>query len=303
MASLNWPEAYIIGAPKCGTTALAEYLSEHPLVSVSVPKESGYFATDLPGLSVVQHESAYLGLFRPDAQVRVDASIWYLFSREAVTNILARRPDARFIVMLRNPVAMIRSLHGQLLRSLDEDERDLAQAWRWSGARCEGRMLPLRCRAPRTLVYTETAAFGEQLERLFEAAGRETVLVLFQEELKRDPSAVYRRALAFLGLPDDGRETFNVINSAASFRSETVQVLIKRDVPALKALARPIKKALKLESLGFRRGLDKFNRRAAKRDALLPELADEIGDHYRADMRRLSALLDRDLKAEFGWSL
>jgi Sulfotransferase family len=304
VTSKDWPQAYIAGAPKCGTTALAQYLSEHPLVSVSAPKEPGYFATDLPGLSVVRDDGAYLRLFRKrGARVRIDASIWYLFSREAVANILARRPDARFIVMLRNPVTMIRSLHGQLLRTLDEDERDLAQAWRWSEARREGRNLPSKCRAPRTLVYTETAAFGEQLERLFEAVGPQRVLVLFQEELERDAAAVYRRVLAFLGLPDDGRETFSVINPAAGFRSETVQVLIKRDVPALQMLARPIKKALKVESLGFRFVLDNFNRQVAERMELPAQLAAEIGYHYRADMHRLSALLGRDLKAEFGWPL
>jgi hypothetical protein len=252
----------------------------------------------------VRDEHAYLGLFRkPEARVRIDGSIWYLFSREAVANILARRPDACFVVMLRNPVAMIRSLHGQLLRSLDEDERDLARAWRSSDARREGRMLPPRCRASRTLVYTETAAFGEQLERLFEMVGREAVLVVFQEELERDPRAVYQRVIAFLGLPDDGRQTFGVVNSAASFRSKTLQMLIKRDVGALQMLGRPIKKALGLESLGFRAALDTINGRASARDDPLPELAEEIGEHYRADMRRLSVLLGRDLKAEFGWPL
>ena len=304
MNAPSWPEVYIAGAPKCGTTALTHYLSEHPLVSVSSPKEPGYFATDFPGLSVVHDESAYLGLFRKSGgRVRIDASIWYLFSGEAVRNILAHRPDARFIVMLRNPVVMIRSLHLQLLRSLDEDERDLERAWQLSEARRNGRNLPPRCRAPRTLVYTETAAFGEQLARLLSAVRREAVLILFQEELERDPGSVYRRALDFLGLTHDGRERFDVINSAAGFRSGAVQVLIKRDMPALQALARPLKRMLKVESLGFRRVLHEINHRPVQRSAVPQALAREIGEHYRADMRRLCDLLGRDLKAEFGWPL
>lgn len=300
----TFPGAFIAGAPKCGTTALAHYLARHPGVAVSEPKEPGYLATDLPGLAVVQSEADYLALFAtPGAALRIDASIWYLYSETAIANILARRPDARFIVMLRNPVKMIPSLHRQLLNVLDEDEADLAAAWRLSAARAEGRHLPPRCRAPKTLLYTETAAFGAQLERLFARVPREAVLVLFQEELQRDPRALYARVLAFLGLPDDGRTSFEIVNEAASFRHAGLQSLIKRDHPALHGLARPLKAALGLKSLGFRRALDRLNRRRPEAGAPAPALAAEIAAHYRDDMRRLATLLGRDLGAEFGWPL
>lgn len=298
----QWPGAYIVGAPKCGTTALASYLADHPGVSVSEPKEPGYLATDMPGLSVVRSDAEYRALFDPgERKLKLDASIWYLYSETAVRNIIDRQPDARFIAVLRNPVRMVPSLHRQLVNSLDEDVKDFAKAWRLSPARERGEQVWPRCRAPMTLIYTRVAAFADQIERLIAAAGRDSVLVLFQEEMLRDTGAVYRRALAFLGLEDDGRASFDPVNTAASFRSLGVQKFIKRDSRLLQAVARPIKKALKVQSLGFRAALDRINRSQPANERIAPEIAAEIADTYRADMQRLAGLLGRDLKSEFGW--
>lgn len=297
-----WPTAYILGAPKCGTTALAQYLSEHPDICVSSPKEPGYFATDLPGLSVVGDDAAYLALFRKaGARTRIDASIWYLYSEAALERILGVSPDARFIVMLRNPLRMVPSLHRQLVNALDEDETDFAAAWAMSAARAAGERVPPGCRAPATLVYTRTAAFAAQLERVYARVPAGRVLVMFQEELQRDAGAVYRRALDFLGLPDDGRRDFAAVNEATWFRFGALQRFIKRDVGLLKRLARPLKAVLGREDLGFRRALDRVNRAAPPRVELSPALQAEIAATYREDIRRLGALLGRDLGAEFGW--
>ncbi len=299
---LDWPGAYLIGAPKCGTTALARYLSEHPGVCVSAPKEPHYLATDLPGLSLVNNDADYLNLYtKPAGKVRVDASIWYLYSESAVANILERRPDARFVVMLRNPVKMVPSLHRQLRNALDEDVEDFATAWNLSEARARGQQVPAQCRAPSTLIYTKTAAFGEQIDRLLSLTGRERTLVLFQEELQRDARKVYCRVLEFLELADDGRTSFEVVNEAVEYKYGKIQNFIKRDTPFVQALTAPVKKALGVRSLGLRKALHNVNSRPPANTNIAPELAEEIARSYQDDMRRLATLLDRDLGAEFGW--
>ncbi len=297
----DWPGAYILGAPKCGTTAMAQYLSEHPQFSFASTKEPHFFADDLPGLHTVPDAKAYLRLFRKDAPLRMEGSVWYLFSRTAVPNILARRPDARFVVMLRNPVEMIPSLHRQLCVSLEEDVHDVAAAWALSAERARGARIPAGCRGPATLDYTRTAAFGAQLARLFAIVPRERVLVLFQEEMAADTPGTYRRLLAFLGLEDERREAFDVVNPASAYRSPVLQRLIKRDTTALKRLGDPLKRAFGVESFGFRRALDRLNWRPAARSPLPVGLASEIAAVYQEDIAQLAALLGRDLVAEFGW--
>ncbi len=101
------PDFFIIGAPKCGTTALATYLAEHPNIQLSDPKEPHYFCKDLKaGGPPVASDKDYVRRFFPGleesgASAAGEASVWYLYSDVAVRNILRFQPDAKFIVMLR----------------------------------------------------------------------------------------------------------------------------------------------------------------------------------------------------------
>ena len=297
------PRAYILGAPKCGTTAMARYLSEHPQIAFSRPKEPHFFADDLPGLRTCTTAEEYLSCFRPDSDTRMltEASVWYLYSAVAVKRILQQRSDALLIVMLRNPVKMLASLHRQLVHALDEDEEDLGTAWRLSNARARGQRIPRTCRAPATLVYTRTAAFGEMMARLFAQVGRDRCLVLFQEEMQADAARVYRRTLDFLGLADDGRRDFPRVNEAARFRSRSLHYLVARGRGIRELASRPLKNMLGVKSLGLMKGVRALNTAGLGPAMIPPGLSAEIAQYYADDIQRLCELLGRDLSAEFGW--
>lgn len=293
------PAAYIIGAPKCGTTALAQYLSEHPSVSISRPKEPHYYSKDLGGLRRCSNDDEYRACFTPNphTQMLIEASVWYLYSQTAVASILKARPDARFIVMLRDPVRMLASLHRQLIRALDENEPDFERAWNLSDKRARGEDVPPGCRAPSTLVYTKTAAFGEQVERLFSLVPRDRCLVLFQEEMQADTAAVYRRALDFLDLEDDGRLEFPRINEARRSRSRSLHYMIARGRPFREAISRPVKRMLGRQSLGVMKKMNGLNTAKLGSVEVSHGLAERISEHYADDDRKLRALLRTDALA------
>ena len=122
------PNFFIVGAPKCGTTALFQYLSTHPDVFAPQRKEFNYFCDDLhfnnvAGLFHYRDTADYLSHFAGwEGQKRIgEASVWYLYSMRAAANIHRFSPDARIIVMIRNPAEMLHSLHSQLLENGDED--------------------------------------------------------------------------------------------------------------------------------------------------------------------------------------
>ncbi|WP_353471267.1 sulfotransferase [Salipiger sp. H15] len=303
-ADLFPPAAYLIGAPKCGTTALGHYLSEHPGVSFSNPKEPHYFSRDLQGLCRCADLRGYRACFTPGerAELMIEGSVWYLYSETAISEILKARPDAKFIVMLRNPVKMLASLHRQLIHALDETEEDFRTAWGLSAARAAGERIPRSCRAPSTLVYTRTAAYGEMLSRLYARVPRERVMLLFQEDMLADTRATYRRALEFLGLEDDGRTYFPPINEAKRARSKLVRFVVSRAGPAREMVSRPIKRALGVESLGLIKKMDALNNRKLGKVPVPADLAEAIARHYADDMLRLQALVGRDLAA-LGWPM
>ena len=128
---------FIVGAPRCGTTTLAQFLKEHPEVSFPIIKEPHYFAQyDLRGLSDRQLrervEEEYLGRFfkgDPSLRIAADASVTYLYTPEQLEPVLRLWPDSRFVIAIRNPLSMLPSLHSRLMYVGVETVGKFEDAW------------------------------------------------------------------------------------------------------------------------------------------------------------------------------
>ncbi len=289
------PNFYIIGAPKCGTTSLSEYLRTHPDVFFCEPKEPFYFNTDYGSRHrKVRTEAEYLALFDGAGKYPAvgEGSVFYLFSKEAVPSILKFNPEARFIVMLRNPLEQFVSWYWQLVRGRQEDARNPEKAWRLQNVRMRGEWIPVRCGDAQHLHYGKVCKLGEQLQRLYASASRQRVLVIFFDDFKADPLAVYRNTLEFLGLADDGRIEFPVMNS--------------RSLPRYRTLMQSVEKLGKIKrALGVHKtfGLGDMIRRQPPKDVkpvpLREEFRKELIAFFAQDIQELSRLTGRDLSA---WS-
>ncbi len=221
------PNFFIAGAPKCGTTALFEYLRRHPDIFVPDParKESHYFADDLPGLQRYGPHGDYFRLFdraQPHHQSIGEASVYYLYSSVALARIRKYDPEARIIAMFRNPLEAVYSYHSQLLHSLNEDVGDFRQAWRLQADRQQGSDIPRTCLEPSVLQYRDVFQFGSQCERLLSYFPAEQVKIVLFDEFVRTTRRVYGEILAFLGVPDDHRVSFPRVNENRQLRSRCV---------------------------------------------------------------------------------
>src|SRR5690349_14743565 len=116
------PVFFIIGAPRCGTTALAGALRSHPQICFSIPKEPHYFTRLKPGWNLGRVLVDYLPLYFKHwpgpGTMLADGSTSYLYSDQAIDAIQRCFPQARFIVMARNPLEMIPSYHTKMLELL-----------------------------------------------------------------------------------------------------------------------------------------------------------------------------------------
>ncbi|MCB9741378.1 MAG: sulfotransferase [Alphaproteobacteria bacterium] len=222
-ASFRWPDWYLVGAPRCGTTSLFTTLSHHPQLYTPAHKEPHFFGRDLSVQPhTVRDEALYLSLFEgARAEQRVgEGSVWYLHSQRAAQEIAARRPDARILILLRDPVEMVRSLHALFLRTGNEDLPDLGDALDAMPARREGRALPEACYFPEGLQYTAVARWAEGIRRYRELFGEDQVLLLRLDELKEAPAQTCRRVHRFLGVDEDAPPL-----SPASLRARHVEQL------------------------------------------------------------------------------
>jgi len=272
---------------------LAEWLSQHPAIYFSPRKEPHYFNTE--GIVGTATQADYEALFAnagPQHRAVGEGSTHYLYSPVAVGNILAYQPEARFIVSLRNPVEMAPALHDECLRQGWETERSFAKAWALQAGRREGRGVPATARRdPDRLLYGPYCQLGQQLERLYNQVSADRVLTLLVDDLRGNPAVVYRQCLEFLGVDDDGRQAFPVVNSAPRTKSVLLSQLIRRTSMLRDALCLP-------RDWGLAKAMRRLNTATGDRPPLPPALKDELADYFAADIAKLEGLVRRDLS---GW--
>ncbi len=230
MPTGNKPDFFIVGAPKCGTTSLYSYLAGHPDVGMSKEKEPHFFAPDILGQQRSSRTLAqYLINFEHTKGKRRigEASTGYLASRIAPREIRNFNPSAQIIVMVRNPIDVLHSLHNMRLvigsehitnfeLAIDsQDERY------WQFGRFRGERVP-------SPSYREMTRFSEQIQRYFAAFGRERVHVILFDDLCSAPRITYERVLSFLGLGSDGKQNFEIVNGNRQIRSKALNQLLQR---------------------------------------------------------------------------
>jgi len=282
------PNFFILGAPKCGTTSFAAWLSEHPDIYMS-PKDPHFFNTD--HLRSVNSLASYERLFAgADERHRAvgEASVYYLGSSVAVKNILNYAPDARFIVMLRNPVDMAPSLHEEQLYTGREDVADFVEAWNLQDERRKGRRLPTLVWEPKHVQYGDLCSLGKQVARLLEMVPRERVKFLLLEDVARTPETAYRSVLQFLGVNDDHHPIFEVHNPAKTRRW--------RSLLAVAWVASNVKRVLGIErGLGLWKRIDAMNRIERPRPPIGDDMRRMLSEYFVADIALLQDLIGCDL--------
>ena len=216
------PNFFIVGAPKCGTTAMYEYLKQHPDIFMPVVKEPRFFGAR-PETRRFKTEQDYLQLFKGvQHEKRIgEASPSYLRAPRAAAEIQAFCPDAKIIVMLRSPVDLIHSAFFQSKASGTEEQETLEEAL----ARSHSAETLRDGKTPRPN-YLSYAHFVEPLKRYFDIFGRENVHVIIFDDLKENTPEVYRQTLAFLEVDPSFQPEFAVVNAAKQVRSPALQRIL-----------------------------------------------------------------------------
>ena len=222
MEPTNRPSFFLVGAAKCGTTTLAGWLEAHPDVFLSPVKEPHFFGSDIDPslfspaylaqtpplqeeyfqkrplkkvhLAFVRDQEKYLQLFA-DAlphQVLGECSTGYFFSQRAPDEIAAFSPDAKIIIVLRDPVQRAFSHYLMALRYgyvsgtfADEWERDRRRQPKGWGI---------------SENFYELGLYAEALERFLAVFPKKNILVLSLDDLMHQPLKTAHRVFSHLGV-------------------------------------------------------------------------------------------------------
>ena len=299
----NRSSFFIVGAPRCGTTALSKILAAHPQVCFSRPKETHFFVRDdLPPLDPAYLQAEFVAPHFPHLSAEHttfgEGSVSSLYSAGAIDRIRTFDPEARFIVTIRNPVDMVYSYHGRLLFLLDEDQRDFARAWALQDDRAAGRALPKSCRDPRLLHYAEVATLAPHVERLFDVAGRDRCHVVIFDDLAANAGQVYETLCGFLRLTAAPPAKLHQKNQHRTYKNRFLhQFLVNPPPIVVKALqaARVTPATVRRRTKPLRRWLRSKNTQKDVRPPLSADMRRELATFFSADVSRLGRLLDRDL--------
>jgi hypothetical protein len=316
----------IIGAQKAGTTSLFEYLRQHPELSLPIGKEVPFFSHEavyargwahyLSKAFAAADQATKWGTATPQYMV---GGLWELpnslsgderYDEHTVPlRIHEQLPHVRLIAILRDPVDRARSHHRMAVmneiekRPFEQALDDLLQPEALAEAR----------REPRELTgYVTWGEYGRILAAYFDVFSKEQILVLFTEELERDPERLLQRIYDFLGvrgdfIPDNvgtryrvgGSElripwlgTYSRLSPWAVQRILTGNLAAKRLWHALPAYTRrQIDRAY--GRVGYK--IDLWNRRT-RAHAIESDQAthERLRNHYNEDTQELAALLGTD---------
>lgn len=284
------PNLFIVGAPKCGTTAWFEYLRTHPDIFFPKTKDECFFALDLPRFRLVQTDGEYAQLFAGSdgAKIIGEASAMYLFSAAAANAIREFNRAARILIFLRDQEDYLPSLHNQFLREFAEEIEDFEVAWNLSGRR-PPETIPATCLEPRTLDYAAMGRFGEQVGRYLDAFPPEQIYVLRFEDWIRNPRVAYVKVLEFLGVEDDGRTDFEPVNPGTTYRSRTMARLIANPPALLQRAWRSTKELAGPAGAWLYGAARKIGLRSEPGYAkeIRPELREEIRRYFAGDNQLL----------------
>jgi Sulfotransferase domain len=224
----KWPNFFLVGAAKAGTTSVYAYLSQHPQVFFPCIKEPHFFTQvrvsehQRPFVEAIIERAEYLRLFREahDFRVVADASPSYLWHPDVPHRIRTQVPDAKIAILLRDPVERA---HSHYLMDYREGVQDLdfydalvhdlsrrEKGWGISS------------------LYFELGQYAQQVSRYLETFPPEQVRILFFEDFRRDVKRSLRELVKFLELDIaaiDGIDTSKTYNHYAEPRHEIMRRL------------------------------------------------------------------------------
>lgn len=295
---MKLPDFFLAGAPKCGTTALYNYLKGHPSIFMPRQKEINFFSEDLAGFRFRPPDlQSYAELYStvPPNVLCGDASSTCLYSKMAISNIMNLNPEAKIVAILRNPCSAVRSLHAHQLYTMQEDATNLRDAWALQEQRRRGENLPLRCHEPKMLLYREIYSYPEQIKRLLTHVPEPNRLVLIFEEFARDTRTVYASVLRFLGVDQQHGLDFRKFNERRTHRFASAYAFFRYPPFPLNYLRQPAKRignALGLQPLKL---FEKINSKPMEYPPLAPDFEDELERAFADEITQLENLMCRSL--------
>ena len=304
------PNLFIVGHPRCGTTALYSYLKGHPDVFMSTIKEPNFFQKDFHEESDRYHrkriffpfrkETDYLKLYRKvrGESILGEASALNLYSKVAAQKIHEFNPDARIIIMLREPVSFVYSYHAQSTFSNGEHVYDFKDALSVENKRKQWKCLSKRVLVPSWLFYSELVRYSDQVYRFLDVFDEPQVRIIIFDDFRKNTPKIFQQILDFLSVDPDYRHDFKVMNPNKQVRFPVLKYIL--ETPALYRIPRKI-----LSHDAYSRLVQYYKTFIVTYQPRVPlddDFRRELMRKFKPEVEKISDVIQRDLVSLWGYS-
>ena len=304
------PNLFIVGQPKSGTTALHQFLGQHPEIYMSSIKEPHFFCADFHLESDraygrqrffdFRSESAYLQLFARAKNVKIagESSTNYLYSQVAAEKIHNFNPDAKIIIVLREPARFLYSLHSHYVKFTEENEPDFLTALGLESDRQQEKATSPRVTSPSYLYYSQRVNYYQQVKRYCDRFDSDRIKVVIFEEFKSDNERIFREILEFLEVDSSFTPEYAAVNVNKEVKFKAINNLVNS--PLVKSIS---KNLLSQEFNEFVRDniVEKFFWHQAPKSQMPDEIKLKLMQQYQPEVIKISELLGIDLVAKWGY--
>ncbi len=286
MSTIKLPNFFILGAGRSGTTTLAAVLRDHPEIFLSTPKEPTFFSEPF---QVTRNPITYAKLFDGAAGCSAvgEASHAYLTHPDAAQTLRAFFPDARFIVMFRNPADRALAMYSYMLENGYELHRSFERALAAEDRRFASARFARDC--PHyfwNFMYFRSGLFGEQVQRYLSLYPRDQFLFTTLYDLHREPNRVLGDVATFLGVTPLEVAELPRYGSSKGIRSIPLQYVERTMVRRLARHNVPTMSAARRRLIEWNRGTPPTMR---------PETQRLLLDRFATDLAHLHELTGIDV--------
>lgn len=297
------PNFFVVGAARSATTSLDQYLRRHPEIYMALKKETHYFSVkhypacfkgpgdDNLNRRIVRDEVQYSQLFANTVGKKTigEASAFYLCSPGTAEQMAQAVPDAKIIMILREPVARAYSAYMFLIRdgretlgfaeslSLEEErkQKDFEPMW-W---------------------YKEVSLYYKQVKRYLDVFGVQQVKILLYDEFLSNPQLVLREVFTFLGVKEDVAIDISVRHNTAGVpKSRWIYNFVNNFINNPGPLEKGIKSLVPLQLRGKlgSKTLEKIIQPVPIDSHVNSQMHAQLTEYFAEDVMKLEDLLHRD---------
>lgn len=278
---------FLVGPPKCGTTTAYHWLKTNPSIFVPEVKEPHFFqfknkplaysgAGDMERLArmIVQDEDSYMSLYdsKKKNQLSGDCSTMYFYSEDAIREIKLHNPQAKIIIVLRDPIERAFSHYMHQVRDGYEIKTDPLSSFLLSEERIQNGYMPF-------WDYINPGKYTIWLPKW--KSSFEDVLVLDYKHLLNNSEEAMAEIARFLDVPNNFQASSDqIFNQSGNPKFPWLNRVLKRKTLAHKLLGKVMPKEQRV--LIKNKILNKNNRKASLQD--YPTFSERLNKVYETDV-------------------